>query len=141
MLNCLRTLERDEVVPNKCVVYSSVEPRPLPSVQTRALGQLAGRLKAAGIGLLVFSSPVRSGGTRPDAALLHRTEQMDAHLDELARFYGFVFIPAGKVGAINNELYKDALHLMPDGRAILTQRLSVHIQAALEGEIGGPGAL
>jgi len=130
-----------EVVPNKAVVYSTVQPRPLPSVQTRALGQLAGRLRTADIGLFVFSSPVRAGGARPDAALVHRIEQMDAHLDELARFYGFDFVPAGKIGAINRELYKDALHLMPDGQALLTQRLAPSIKAVLADRSGEPGAL
>jgi hypothetical protein len=129
-----------EVVPNKAVVYSTVQPRPLPSVQTRALGQLAGRLRSADIGLFVFSS-VRAGGARPDAALVHRIEQMDAHLDELARFYDFDFVPAGKIGAIKRELYKDALHLMPEGQAILTQRLAASIEAALADRSGEPGAL
>lgn len=121
-----------EVVPNTCLVYSEVEPRPLPTVQTRALGQLAGRLRDADIGLLVFGSPVRSGGTRPDAALKDRTHDMDVHLDDLARTFGFKYVPAGLLSPIDKAVYKDALHLMPEGRALLTQRLTPHIVALLE---------
>jgi hypothetical protein len=120
-----------QVVPKTQVVFKQLEPSPLPTVQTQALDDLAGRLRAADIGLLVFSSPIRAGGKRPDHKIVAHIPQMDAHMDVMARRHGFDYLPAGHLRPIDPGLYKDGVHLLPEGRTLLTEQLVPHIEAAL----------
>ncbi len=120
-----------EVVPNECVATTDVPVRELPTRHTLALGHISERLQAAGVDLLVFSSPYEPGEKPPDKTVRKYQQDLDFHIDSLAREHGFTFVPSGHFKQLSASLYKDALHLKPEGRSELTRQLIPHIQDAL----------
>lgn len=118
-----------------------VQVRALPTSQTLALKILAEGLTDLGTQVMVFSPPLKRAGSNVNWTLLNAQKPMESHLHDLSQEAGFTFVPSSELRPIPPELYHDPYHLLPEGRDLLTGRLVPHVQAVLQREPGGHGAL
>jgi hypothetical protein len=109
----------------------------LPTLESRALRDLAQQLSKAGIRLLLFSAPtrelVRDPGSDKKPALRPREFQpeLDLHLSEIAREEDFVYAPPSAFVGFSADMFSDGIHMRPAGVQRFTTQLSALTGAIL----------
>jgi len=101
----------------------------LPTVETRALQDLARQLSDAGIPLVLFSAPTQEltrltvpGETVPAAHEIQA--RVEEHLTDLAEVEGFVFVPHSAFDGYSPSVFRDAIRLEKDETSRFTTQLS-----------------
>jgi hypothetical protein len=107
----------------------------VPTVETRALQDLARQLRAADIRLLLISAPTRElSRAVPAGAPLPLAQQIQPgitkHLASLAREEGFAFAAHTDFRGFTPEMFADSIHLRHPGRALFTTQLWTMIEQA-----------
>ena len=108
-----------------------------PTIETRALRDLARQLRANGIRLLLISAPTHDlvdppiEGEPISKARKHQPA-VDSHLRRLSKEEGFAFAPHTAFKGLKPEMFRDSMHLNAQARARFTGQLSQMMMQTLQ---------
>ncbi len=109
----------------------------LPTIETRALRDLAGQLRAASIRLLVISAPTlkltkTSQSAGYDSVTADIQQRLETHLQAMAIEEGFAFVSHDRFTGFSEDQFKDTIHLNRPGAIQFSSQLSVILNRVLK---------